>query len=39
MADPHDPDSMADLTSTYVRVIVLEAAIVALLWMFGRLFA
>ena len=35
----HDPDSMADLTGTYVKVLVLEVCIVALLWVFGRLFS
>jgi len=27
------------VTRAYVRVLLLEAAIVSLLWMFGRLFA
>ena len=28
-----------NMTPTYVRVLVLEAAIIAALWIFGRLFA
>jgi hypothetical protein len=35
VTDPQD----APLTGTYVRVLVLEAAIVLLLWMLGRAFA
>jgi hypothetical protein len=33
-----NPDSDSDLTPTYVRVLVLEAAIIAALWVFGRMF-
>jgi hypothetical protein len=29
----------SDMTGTYVRVIVLEAAILAALWIFGRMFS
>ena len=27
------------LTPTYIRVLVLEAAIIAVLWVFGRMFS
>jgi hypothetical protein len=27
------------MTSTYIRVLVLEAIIIAALWIFGRMFA
>ena len=33
------PESDAPMTKTYVGVLVLEAAIVAALWFFGRIFA
>jgi hypothetical protein len=36
---PGGRDGGADLTSTYLRVIVLEAAIIAALWLLGRAFA
>jgi hypothetical protein len=39
MSASHDPDAMANLTSTYVKVLVLEVVIVALLWALGRLFS
>jgi hypothetical protein len=29
----------SDMTRTYVKVIVLEAAILAALWIFGRMFS
>jgi hypothetical protein len=29
----------SDLTPTYMKVLVLEAAIVAALWIFGRMFS
>jgi hypothetical protein len=32
-------DRDSDLTPTYIRVLVLEAAIVAALWVFGRMFS
>jgi hypothetical protein len=32
------PESDTPMTATYVEVLVLEAVIVAALWMFGRLF-
>jgi hypothetical protein len=32
-------DGDSPLTSTYVRVLVLEAIIIAALWIFGRMFA
>jgi hypothetical protein len=32
------PDSDTPMTATYVRVLVLEAVILSLLWMFGRAF-
>ena len=34
-----DPEAMADLTSTYVKVLVLEVVIILVLWAFGRMFA
>ncbi len=30
---------MSTMTSTYIRVLVLEAVIIAALWIFGRMFA
>jgi len=34
-----NPDSDSDLAPTYVRVLVIEAAIIAALWVFGRMFS
>jgi hypothetical protein len=34
-----NPDNDSDLTATYVRVLVIEAAIIAALWVFGRMFS
>ena len=34
-----NPDGDSDLTPTYVKVLVLEAVIVAALWAFGRIFS
>jgi hypothetical protein len=34
-----NPDSDSDLTPTYVKVLVLEAVIIAALWAFGRMFS
>jgi len=34
-----NPDGDSDLTPTYVKVLVLEAVIVAALWAFGRMFS
>jgi hypothetical protein len=34
-----NPDSDSNLTPTYVSVLVLEAAIIAALWVFGRMFS
>jgi hypothetical protein len=33
-----DGDGDSNLTPTYVKVLVLEAAIIAVLWVFGRMF-
>ena len=33
------PESDTPMTSTYVQVLVLEAFIVAALWLFGRMFS
>ena len=33
------PDSDTPMTKTYVQVMVLEAVIIAALWIFGRMFA
>jgi hypothetical protein len=33
------PDRDTPMTATYVRVLVLEAAILVLLWIFGRAFS
>jgi hypothetical protein len=30
---------MEDLTSAYVKIVVLEAVIIVLLWAFGRIYA
>ena len=35
MSDPND----SALTPTYVRVVLLEAAIIVLLWFVGRIFS
>ena len=35
--DHHERDT--PMTATYVKVIVLQAAILVLLWIFGRVFA
>jgi len=32
-------DHDSDLTPTYIGVLVLEAAIIAALWVFGRMFS
>ena len=32
-------DGDSDLTPTYIKVLVLEAAIIAVLWVFGRMFS
>ena len=32
------PEREVNMTRTYVRVVILEAVIVALLWLLGRLF-
>jgi hypothetical protein len=32
-------DHDSDLTPTYIRVLVLEAVIVAALWVFGRMYS
>jgi hypothetical protein len=37
--EPAPPESDTPMTATYVEVLLLEAVIVAALWMFGRLFA
>ena len=34
-----DPERDTPMTATYVKVIVLQAAILILLWIFGRLFS
>ena len=33
------PESDTDMTSTYVRVVILEAVIIAALWLLGRAFS
>jgi hypothetical protein len=33
------PESDSNMTSTYVRVVILEAAIIAALWLLGRSFS
>ena len=38
-APVHDPDGDTDMTSTYVRVVVVEVLIIAALWLLGRAFA
>ena len=34
-----EPDGDSSMTSTYVKVLALEAAIILALWVFGRVFA
>jgi hypothetical protein len=34
-----EPGSDTPMTATYVQVLVLEALIIAALWIFGRMFA
>jgi hypothetical protein len=34
-----NPDHSSDMTWTYVQVMLLEAAIVVALWIFGRVFS
>jgi len=34
-----DPERDSDLTPTYIGVVVLEAAIIAALWILGRVFS
>jgi hypothetical protein len=34
-----EPDRDTPMTATYVRVLVIEAAILVLLWLFGRAFS
>jgi hypothetical protein len=33
------PESDTDMTSTYVRVVILEAVIIVALWLLGRAFS
>jgi hypothetical protein len=35
----HDPDGDTDMTSTYIKIVVLEILIIAALWLLGRAFA
>lgn len=35
----HDPDHSSNMTSTYIRVVVIEALIIAALWILGRAFS
>ena len=35
----HELDHDTPMTSTYIQVLVLEALIIAALWVFGRMFA
>jgi len=37
--DNVDPDRDTPMTATYVKVIVLQIVILAVLWVFGRLFS
>jgi len=40
LATSHQPpESDTPMTATYVRVLVFEAAILAALWFFGRMFS
>jgi hypothetical protein len=34
-----EPESDSPMTSTYIQVLVLEAVIIAALWLFGRMFS
>ena len=34
-----DPERDTNMTSTYVKVLLLETAIIIVLWVFGRLFS
>jgi hypothetical protein len=35
----HDPDERdTDMTATYIRVVIVEAAIIVALWILGRAF-
>jgi hypothetical protein len=34
-----DPERDTDMTGTYVRVVILEAVIIAALWLLGRAFS
>ena len=34
-----EPGQDSPMTSTYIQVLVLEALIIAALWVFGRMFA
>jgi hypothetical protein len=39
-AAPSDrPEGDTDMTSTYVRVVILEAVIIVALWLLGRAFS
>jgi hypothetical protein len=38
-SDPPDQERDTPMTTTYLRVVILEAAIVAALWFFGRAFS
>jgi hypothetical protein len=38
-ADRDVPESDTPMTATYVQVLVLEAVIIAALWIFGRMFS
>ena len=37
--EPRTANREPDRSSTYVRVMVLEAAIIVALWLFGRIFS
>ena len=38
-AHDHDIDRDTPMTGRYVRALILEAAVIVALWMFGRLFS
>jgi hypothetical protein len=38
-AGPSPTESDTDMTGTYVRVVILEAVIIAALWLLGRAFS
>jgi len=38
-SDPADQEHDTPMTATYIRVVILEAAIVVALWLFGRAFS